>query len=30
MKFVYLFGRFVPTKLKLRITYNIQYRKTQK
>ena len=30
IKLVYLFGRFVPTKLKLKITYNIQYRKTQK
>ena len=27
MKLVYLFGRFVPTKLKLKITYNIQHRK---
>ena len=30
IKFAYLFGRFVPNKLKLKITYNIQYRKTQK
>ncbi len=29
MKLVYLFERFVPIKLKLRITYNIQYRKTK-
>ena len=29
MKLVYLFERFVPTKLKLRITYNIQYRKNK-
>ena len=27
MKLVYIFERFVPTKLKLKITYNIQYRK---
>ena len=27
MKLVYIFERFVPTKLKLNITYNIQYRK---
>ncbi len=27
MKLVYIFGRFIPTKLKLKITYNIQYRK---
>ena len=30
IKLVYLFGRLVPTKLKLRMAYNIQYRKTQK
>ena len=29
IKMVYLFGRFVPSKLKLKITYNIQYRKTK-
>ncbi len=28
IKLVYIFGRFVPNKLKLKITYNIQYRKT--
>ena len=28
IKLLYIFGRFVPTKLKLRITYNIQHRKT--
>ena len=27
MKLLYIFGRFVPSKLKLKITYNIQYRK---
>ncbi len=27
MKLVYIFQRFIPTKLKLKITYNIQYRK---
>ena len=30
IKLVYLFGRLVPTKLKLIMAYNIQYRKTQK
>ena len=30
MKLSYIFGRLVPNKLKLKITYNIQYRKTQK
>jgi len=30
IKLAYLFGRFVPNKLKLKITYNIQYRKTNK
>ena len=30
IKLVYLFGRFAPTKLKLKMAYNIQYRKTQK
>ncbi len=30
IKLVYLFGRFVPNKLKLKLAYNIQYRKTQK
>ena len=29
IKLLYIFGRFVPNKLKLRITYNIQYRKTK-
>ena len=29
MKLVYIFGRFVPNKLKMRITYNIQHRKTK-
>lgn len=29
IKLAYLFGRFIPTKLKLKITYNIQYRKTK-
>ncbi len=29
IKLVYIFGRFVPNKLKLKITYNIQYRKTK-
>jgi len=28
IKLLYLFGRFVPNKLKLKMTYNIQYRKT--
>lgn len=28
-KLLYIFGRFVPNKLKLKITYNIQYRKTK-
>ena len=30
IKLAYFFGRFVSTKLKLKITYNIQYRKTKK
>lgn len=30
IRLAYFFGRFVPTKLKLKITYNIQYRKTKK
>ena len=29
IKLVYLFGRFMPKKLKLRITYNIQSKKTK-
>lgn len=29
MKLVYIFGRFIPCKLKLKITYNIQHRKTK-
>lgn len=29
IKLLYIFGRFVPNKLKLKITYNIQYRKTK-
>lgn len=29
MKLVYVFGRFLPNKLKLNLTYNIQYRKTK-
>lgn len=29
MKLVYIFGRFIPNKLKLKITYNIQHRKTK-
>ena len=29
IKLLYVFGRFIPNKLKLKITYNIQYRKTQ-
>jgi len=29
IKLVYIFGRLVPNKLKLRITYNIQHRKTK-
>lgn len=29
IKLLYIFGRFVPNKLKLRMTYNIQYRKTK-
>ena len=29
IKLLYIFGRFVPMKLKLKITYNIQYRKTK-
>lgn len=28
IKLLYMFGRFLPNKLKLKITYNIQYRKT--
>lgn len=28
IKLLYIFGRFVPNKLKLRMTYNIQHRKT--
>ena len=28
IKLLYIFGRFLPNKLKLKITYNIQYRKT--
>jgi len=27
IKLVYLFGRFIPNKLKLKVTYNIQKRK---
>jgi len=27
IKLLYIFGRLVPNKLKLRITYNIQYKK---
>ena len=27
IKLVYLFGRFMPTKLKLRMAYNIQRKK---
>lgn len=29
IKLLYVFGRFVPNKLKLKMTYNIQYRKTK-
>ncbi len=29
MKLAYIFGKIVPTKLKLKITYNIQYKKTK-
>ena len=29
IKMLYIFGRLVPTKLKLKMTYNIQYRKTK-
>ena len=29
IKLLYLFGRFAPSKLKLKITYNIQHRKTK-
>lgn len=29
IKLLYIFGRLVPNKLKLKITYNIQYRKTK-
>lgn len=29
IKLLYIFGRFVPTKLKLKITYNLQHRKTK-
>lgn len=29
IKLLYIFGRFMPNKLKLKITYNIQYRKTK-
>lgn len=29
IKLLYIFGRFVPNKLKLKITYNIQYRKAK-
>ena len=29
IKLLYLFGRFIPNKLLLRITYNIQHRKTK-
>ena len=29
IKLVYIFGRFIPNKLKTRITYNIQHRKTK-
>lgn len=30
IKLLYIFGRFIPNKLKLKITYKIQYRKTNK
>lgn len=29
IKLVYIFGRLIPNKLKLRVTYNIQHRKTR-
>ena len=29
IKLLYIFGRFVPNKIKLKITYNIQHRKTK-
>lgn len=29
IKLLYIFGRFFPSKLKLKLTYNIQYRKTK-
>ena len=29
IKLLYIFGRFIPNKLKLKITYNIQHRKTK-
>ena len=29
IKMLYIFGRIIPTKLKLKATYNIQYRKTK-
>ena len=29
IKLLYIFGRFVPNKLKLKVTYNIQHRKTK-
>ena len=29
MKLNYIFGRFIPNKLKLKVTYNIQYRKVK-
>ena len=29
IKLLYIFGRFLPNKLKLKITYNIQHRKTK-
>ena len=29
IKMLYIFGRIIPTKLKLKTTYNIQYRKTK-
>ena len=29
IKLLYIFGRFVPNKLKMRMTYNIQHRKTK-
>ncbi len=30
IKLLYIFGRFIPNKLKLKFTYNIQYRKQNK